>query len=438
LPRRPTTEGRPDPRGSGGARASPGPGGEPRPAPDALLHELQVHQVELEMQNEELRRSHLALEEARDRYVDLYDFAPVAYLTVSAAGTVLDANLTCATLLGVDRAKLRGKPFVAFVQPDDADRWHALLRSPGRPAGADGSLDLRIRRADGTVLHGQLVVRREVRGEELLSLRIALSDASEIRALQAKLALASRLAAMGTLVAGIGHEINNPLAAQMAGQGLALEVAEAARKRILAGEGIDLAAAARDLDYVIGALTDAQEGSLRIAGIVKDMAAFTRPDPRRTRVALRAVVTDAMRWLPASVSQAATIEVEDRGSPDVLVAAGQITQVVVNLVQNAAQATPPGEKGIIVVRTATGSAGQATIEVVDRGVGMTPAMLDRIFEPFFTTRPTGAGRGTGLGLAISHAIVTAHGGLLLVQSRPGEGSTFRVELPAAPDAPDAG
>jgi signal transduction histidine kinase len=145
-----------------------------------------------------------------------------------------------------------------------------------------------------------------------------------------------------------------------------------------------------------------------------------------------------MRWLPASVSQAAPIEVEDRGSPDVLVAAGQITQVVVNLVQNAAQATPSGEKGTIVVRTATGSAGQATIEVVDRGVGMTLAMLDRIFEPFFTTRPTGAGRGTGLGLAISHAIVIAHGGLLLVQSRPGEGSTFRVELPAAPDAPDAG
>ena len=422
--RKSTTKGPPDPGAGRGAH-------EP-PARDALLHELQVHQAELEMQNEELRRSHVALEEARDRYVDLYDFAPVAYLTVSTSGTVLDANLTCATLLGVDRAKLRGRPFVAFVHPDDADGWHALLRAPRRPEAPDESLDLRIRRSDGTVLHGQLAVRHEVRGDEVQSHRIALSDASEIRALQAKLALASRLAAMGTLVAGIAHEINNPLTAQMSGQGLALEVAEEVRKRLRSGGVIDPAADLRELEHVIGALRDAQEGALRIAGIVKDMAAFARPDPRRARVALRDVVADALRWLPASVAGAATIEVVDRGSPEVLVATGQITQVIVNLVQNAAQAMPPGEKGTIVVRTGTGSAGQATIEVIDRGVGMAPAMLDRIFEPFFTTHPTGERRGTGLGLAISHAIVTAHGGLLLVESKLGAGSTFRVELPAAP------
>jgi signal transduction histidine kinase len=134
------------------------------------------------------------------------------------------------------------------------------------------------------------------------------------------------------------------------------------------------------------------------------------------------------------VSQAVTIEVDDRGAPEALVAAGQITQVIANLVQNAAQAASPGTKGTVVVRTGTGSAGQATLEVIDRGVGIAPAMLDRIFEPFFKTRPTGAGRGTGLGLAISHAIVTAHGGLLQVESRLGEGSVFRVELPVAPAA----
>jgi signal transduction histidine kinase len=273
-----------------------------------------------------------------------------------------------------------------------------------------------------------------VRGEEVRSLRIALGDASEVRTLQAKLALASRLAAMGTLVAGVAHEINNPLAAQMAGQGLALEVAEEARNRIRSGRAITPEAELRELDQVIAALTDAQEGALRIAGIVKDMAAFTRPDPRRTRVRLRDVVAGALRWLPVSVSQAATIEVVDRESPDVLVAAGQIEQVVMNLVQNAVLATPQGSKGAVVVRTGTGSAGQATVEVADRGVGIPPTLLDRIFEPFFTTRPSGAGRGTGLGLAISHAIVTAHGGVLLVESRPGEGSTFRVELPAAPAA----
>ena len=119
------------------ARRSAAP--DPGLPPADLLHELQVHQIELEMQNEELRRSQVALEAARDRYQDLYDFAPVGYLTVGASGLIEEVNLTGASLLGAERNKLIGRPFVAFVAPDDR-RPLARRRSQHRGAGRKANL----------------------------------------------------------------------------------------------------------------------------------------------------------------------------------------------------------------------------------------------------------------------------------------------------------
>ncbi len=93
---------------------------------EELLHELQVHQIELEMQNDELRRAHAALEESRDRYMDLYDFAPVGYLLLTSDGLIIEINLTATKLLRENRRKLlnRHRRFAAFVVPADADRWY--------------------------------------------------------------------------------------------------------------------------------------------------------------------------------------------------------------------------------------------------------------------------------------------------------------------------
>ena len=107
---------------------------------------------------------------------------------------------------------------------------------------------------------------------------------------------------------------------------------------------------------------------------------------------------------------------------------GQIEQVVVNLVTNAANATPKGQHGLIVIRIGPGEPGMARLDVIDRGTGIEPARMGRIFDPFFTEGAVG--KGMGLGLAISHAIVTSHGGSLTATSVVGEGSTFRVELPS--------
>ena len=172
---------------------------EPATADDAtlprLVHELQVHQIELEMQNEELLRARLALEISRDQYVDLYDFAPVGYITLTAAGRIAKINLTGATLLGVERAQLLQKPFAEFVVRADQDRWHQQLT---QGIGNDGksTVELELRRGDGALFFAQLdgVLENTSNTEPTLQsgfgdpcLRIALSDISLRKTLEYEL-----------------------------------------------------------------------------------------------------------------------------------------------------------------------------------------------------------------------------------------------------------
>jgi signal transduction histidine kinase len=266
-------------------------------------------------------------------------------------------------------------------------------------------------------------------GQDLL---ITMLDVTEARSLQDKLALTERLAAMGTLVAGVAHEINNPLAGVLAGQAVAREVVEEIHARVKGGSRLDPALSAEALGQALDALDDAQEGGARVASIVKDLTALGRPGENRSRMRLADVVSAAMQWLPATVAHRAAVTVDDQGAPDVLASKGQVEQVLVNLVTNAANATPQGKRDVICIRLGPGTPGMARLEVIDHGSGISPATLRRIFEPFFTTRPVG--KGTGLGLAICQAIVTALGGSLTVETEVGKGSTFRVELPVAPDA----
>lgn len=122
---------------------------------DELLHELQVHQVELEMQNEALHVAQRDLEASRDRYVDLYDFAPIGYLTLNANGMIEELNLTAATLLGMERKKLLQRAFLTQVRAADQPRWAALFARL-KAGEADGSVELALQRGDGTVFQARL------------------------------------------------------------------------------------------------------------------------------------------------------------------------------------------------------------------------------------------------------------------------------------------
>ena len=147
-------------------------------AASALLHELQVHQIELEMQNEELRRNQLELEEAHARLVDLYDFAPVGYLSLDDGGRITGANLTAATLLGTERRSLMGRPFAGVVTRADGERWHRYFSACRLLEERTGSR-LRLTRGDGAIFDAHVSSERRPAGPEGSQIRIVLTDVTE-------------------------------------------------------------------------------------------------------------------------------------------------------------------------------------------------------------------------------------------------------------------
>jgi PAS domain S-box-containing protein len=306
-------------------------------------------------------------------------------------------------------------------------RLYGRIQAGLPPESFRGELEYRCK--DGSTIWTEVIVLPVVGPDGAVREILGVArDLSERRRAEAEL----RLAAMGTLVAGVGHEINNPLTAALSSDGFAIDEVEQVRDLLRSGGPVDREELARQLDEVREALGDAQASGGRIARIVKDMTLSGRPDAGRTRVRMGDVVEHAMRWLPRTVGENVTVRIMEGKAPDVVASPVQLAQVVANLVTNAIRSIPPDRRGVVTVSTGPGSPGMARVEVADDGSGMTPAMLERIFEPFFTTRPVGEGRGTGLGLTVCRAIVTAHGGTIAATSEVGKGSTFRVEFPAAP------
>jgi two-component system sensor kinase FixL len=147
---------------------------------EELLHELQMHQIELEMQNEELRRAQVVLEESRDRYVDFYDFAPAGYITLGSNATIADINFAGARLLGMDRNKLWNKRFASFVAPQDHDLWYQHFLAV-KQHDSKLACELRILRNDGAPLFVHLDSIRLIKVDKEIVVRIALTDISELK-----------------------------------------------------------------------------------------------------------------------------------------------------------------------------------------------------------------------------------------------------------------
>ncbi|MEY2669364.1 MAG: hypothetical protein RJA59_2002 [Pseudomonadota bacterium] len=151
----------------------------------ALVHELRVHQIELEMQNEELRRDQLELQEAHERILALYDFAPVGYLTLDVRGLIAAANLTGARLLGVDRKQLLGRRFSSLLVDSDGDRWHVFFGALTRRNSLNDQGDFAVERPDGTAFTANAVCNLQEIGPELgPEVRMVLTDVTEPRLLE--------------------------------------------------------------------------------------------------------------------------------------------------------------------------------------------------------------------------------------------------------------
>ncbi len=239
---------------------------------------------------------------------------------------------------------------------------------------------------------------------------------------EAEMLRADRMASVGQLAAGVAHEANNPLAYVVAN--LEYVATELAELPATDAEG-------KRFSHVLEAVTEAQDGISRVVQIVRDLKSFARDSEDRIESTdVNDVIDAATKMAGALVRHRARIVREYDAVAPVSVDPQRLSQVVLNLVINAAQAIPENRPdGLIQIRTmATADGRRVVIEVVDDGEGIAPETLGRVFEPFFTTKPVGV--GTGLGLSVCRGIIEGYGGDLSIQSELARGTTVRVTLPA--------
>jgi signal transduction histidine kinase/CheY-like chemotaxis protein len=318
----------------------------------------------------------------------------------------------------IEPAGVGGVWFV--VAPEDREALSRAWKAHAEGQTAQAEVECRARTTEGGwrwVLLRARVILREPDGA-LAWVVGTVSDISQKKALEAQLSATERLASIGTLAAGVAHEINNPLAWISANLGFVLEHI---------GEG------EVEIDELRRALREALDGVSRVADIVRRLRVFGRPGTpagaARSRVGVAEELAVALALSRHDISHRARLVVDlPPRLPDVMMVPHDLAQVAVNLLRNASQSIPEGKAHANEVRVTARAVGEELVlEIKDTGVGIPPSVRPRIFDPFFTTRPQG--EGTGLGLSVCHGIVSAAKGRIEVESAPGQGSTFRVVLP---------
>lgn len=382
----------------------------------ALVHQLQVHKAELELQNEALRSSQIALEESRSRYVDLYEFAPIGYLTLDADGLIAEINLTGTRLLGMERRKLLRRQFVSLVVANDQVRWMQLFQAT-KNAPEIATIEVELQCGDGTVICARLVCTAD---SAQSSIRVALSDISERKEIAAKLEQALAKAEAATrakseFLAHMSHEIRTPINAIVAAA------------RLMEHE--DLTQRQRGYSNIM------RHSSHSLLALIDDILDLSRIEAGciefKSEVFDFPNVIEELIGVGTTLTQNKDVELKFELAPDLptrLVGDPfRLGQVLNNLLSNAIKFTKVGS---ITLRVEQVSANENSaflrFALTDTGIGVPRAKLESIFEAFtqadeLITRMHG---GSGLGLTISRKLVQMMGGTIGVDSVPEKGSRF--------------
>ncbi|NTU68584.1 MAG: response regulator [Chlorobiaceae bacterium] len=406
------------------------------------MHELAVHRVELEMQNEELIASRDELEKSLERYKELFDFAPIGYVTLSFDGSIMNANLATAAMLGVDRPELTGEAFGNFVADMDKPLFAKIFA--GLFSGKAGkSFEVRLVRknslkaraattgaADAVSSETPVSVRIDTAiRNDLRECRIAMTDISEQKiveienaALQAAMAQVMRLESIGRLAGGIAHDFNNMLQVMLSNVEL-----------------MDLDDQAHHLRSE--RLSEMRKCIQKSANLVRQLLAFARSQPFKPEVIdLNTTVANMMNMLGRLLGENITLSYTRSPQPLLVkMDPSQIDQILANLTVNARDAI--GGCGVVNIKVSDfrilspvfwdrqeiPPGHYALLAVADNGSGIDPAILDNIFEPFYSTKSLA--ESSGLGLASVYGIVRQNSGFIRVSSVVGEGATFEILLP---------
>ena len=373
-------------------------------APEIARVEAMADLLTVTLSNAELVEN---LRKAEWRFRTLFRAAPDLVLTVLKSGRVREANDAVRDVIGREPAHVVGGMLVDVVAADDRGALQTMLDRA--LDGMSARCEVRIRRDDGTVRLVALAASRLPEADPPSALVIG-RDMTGERDMRARLVETERLAAIGELVAGVAHEVNNPLSS-----------ISAFAQLLLRDQG--LGNAQRDSIEVIKAET------ARASQVVRDLLAFARKsDQRREALDVNVLIERTIR-LRGFQLNAANVRPELELATDLPAVLGdprQLQQVVLNLVTNAVQAMVQVGGGTLRIATRALS-GSVVIEVGDTGPGIALAARPHVFEPFFTTKREG--EGTGLGLSVSYGIVTAHGGSIGIADTSERGTTMVVSLP---------
>ncbi|MBU1566057.1 MAG: response regulator [Proteobacteria bacterium] len=401
-----------------------------------VLHELRVHQIELEMQNEELRRAQFELDSARAQYFDFYDLAPVGYCTISKEGVLLKANLTTARLLDIDRKTLVGQTVYPYIHKEDQDRYYLFFKSLLK-TGEVTSCELRMVKRGGAIFWAHVLAMtvpdpsassgQDAGGAGVC--RFVISDVTECKQaederekLAAQLQQAQKMESVGLLAGGVAHDFNNKLT-------------------IILGYTEMLLGKVAPTEPLFADLQEIQQAAKHSADLTRQLLAFARKQVVTPKILeLNDMVDGMLNMLRRLIGE--NIDLLWRpvsGLWQVKIDPSQIDQILANLCVNARHAI--AGVGRLTIQTANivldsdycsdhiGSVPGEYVHltVSDDGCGMNEETLARIFEPFFTTKAFG--EGTGLGLATVYGAVKQNNGFIYVESRPGSGTTFNIYLP---------
>ena len=434
--------------------------------------------AQLEAQLAETRAKERALRESEVFYHSLVESLPQSILRKDREGRFTFCNRNFSRELHLTPEQVQGKNDFDFFPRELASKYReddARVIEAGQPFEAveehitpsGHTIYVQVTKTPLYDTSGRVIgiqgifgdVTERKRAEELLQTQNQLLQEmaeserqahEDLKKFQSHLVQSEKLAGLGQMVAGVAHEINNPLsfvgnnvAVLQRDLGEMVAVLGLYREGEEALEGVrpDLVARVRevrdrvDLDYSLESLprllNRTRDGLGRIQQIVKDLRIFARLDEGSlNEVDLNEGILSTISIIQGHAKKKRVqVETDLRNLPAVTCFAAKINQVIMNLVMNAIDACEEG--GTVTIRSQPEDDGEGVrVDVVDTGCGIDPMICERIFDPFFTTKPVGV--GTGLGLSISYGIVQDHGGSIEVESNPGEGSRFTIHL-ATPD-----